>query len=225
MRQPRLDRRFLIGADHELARMQQLALPSSLVEIEYRPCPLQEGRVGREDPGAVLPRLERVLGQPAGDRRGRRHANATLDHEPVQLSGEKRESGTPCVRGNSQAIAFTWATCSGGKTAGTARALPIVEPRQPLLEEALPPAPDHLRRRLQPARNLGVAQPLGGVQDHFRSLHHLERQRVAGHPPLKLRPLLATQHDLEGTLRHGILFDANRPVPSTDHDRTSGREH
>src|SRR5213592_1367676 len=89
---------------------------------------------------------------------------------------EKRESGTPCLRGNSHAIAFTRAICSGGKTARATRTLPIVEPDQPLLEEALPPAPNHLRRRLQPPRDLGVALPLGGVQDHLRPLHHLVRQ-------------------------------------------------
>src|SRR5262249_48186460 len=108
---------------------------------------------------------------------------------------EKRETGTPCVRGNSQAIAFTCATSCGGKTARAARPRAILEPRKPLLMEARSPARDDLRRRLKPARDLGIRQPLCRVQDHLRSLHHLVRQRVAGHPTLKLAPLLSGQHD------------------------------
>src|SRR6266508_2074854 len=104
---------------------------------------------------------------------------------------EKRESGSPCVAGSSQASAFTSATCAGGKTARAARALAILEPGEALLEEPLPPAADHLRRRLPPAGDLGVAQPLGGVQDHLRPHHDLVRQRVAGDPPLQLGTLLS----------------------------------
>jgi hypothetical protein len=91
---------------------------------------------------------------------------------------EKRDSGRPCCLGSAQAIAFTSAICSGGKTARAARALSILEPGQPLLEETLPPAPNHLRRRLEPPRDFGIAQPVGAVQDHLRPLHHLVRQRV-----------------------------------------------
>ena len=89
---PRLDRRLLVRADHEVAGVEELALPASLVEIEHRAGPLEEVGGGREDPRAVLPGLERVLPQPAGDRRGRRLGDAALDHQPVQLSaGEARE--------------------------------------------------------------------------------------------------------------------------------------
>ena len=110
---------------------------------------------------------------------------------------ENRDTGSPCVAGSSQASAFTSATCSGGKTTRAARALPILQAGQPLLEEPLPPATDHLRRRLQPPRDLGVALTLGRVQDHLRPHHHLVRQRVAGNPTLELSPLLATQLDHE----------------------------
>jgi hypothetical protein len=37
--------------------------------------------------------------------------------------------------------------------------------------------------------------------------------------------LLAAQHDLEGTLRYGPLFDAGRQVPSTHRDRTYDHDH
>jgi hypothetical protein len=83
---------------------------------------------------------------------------------------EKRESGTPCVRGNAQAIAFTSAICSGGKTARAARPRSILEPCKPLIVEASSPASDDLRRRLQPTGDLDVRQPLSRVQDHLRPL-------------------------------------------------------
>jgi hypothetical protein len=57
----RLDGGLLIGADDVVAGVQQLALPASLVEVEDRAGPVGEARVAREDPGAVLPRLDRVL--------------------------------------------------------------------------------------------------------------------------------------------------------------------
>src|SRR5207247_9499087 len=47
----RLNRRLLVGADDEVAGMQQLAVPPALVEVEHRPGPLEEGRIAGEDPG------------------------------------------------------------------------------------------------------------------------------------------------------------------------------
>ena len=88
----RLDRGFLVGADDEVAGMQQSSLPAARVEVEHPPRLLLEVGIAGEDPGAVAPGLDRVLGQPASNRRSRRLAEATLDDEPVQLSpGEARE--------------------------------------------------------------------------------------------------------------------------------------
>ena len=89
---PGLARGLLVGADDEVAGVQELALPPALAEVEHRACPLQEGRVGGEDPGAALPGLERVLCKPAGDGRGGGLADPPSDDEPVQLSArEARE--------------------------------------------------------------------------------------------------------------------------------------
>jgi len=66
--------------------VQQLALPAAFVEIQDRVGLLQEPWIAREDPRAVLPRPDRVLGQPARDRRRRRVAHRALDHQPMQLS-------------------------------------------------------------------------------------------------------------------------------------------
>jgi len=81
-----LDRGLGVGADHQVAGLEQLALPATLVEVQPPPGLLQGVGVAGEDPPAVLPRLDRVLRQPAPDRRGGRLADAALDHEPVQLS-------------------------------------------------------------------------------------------------------------------------------------------
>jgi hypothetical protein len=56
----RLDRGFLVGADDVVAGVQSLALPAALVEVEDRAGLGGEVRVTREDPRAVLPRLDRV---------------------------------------------------------------------------------------------------------------------------------------------------------------------
>src|SRR4051812_17558963 len=77
---------------------------------------------------------------------------------------EKRPSGSPYLAGSSQASAFTSAICSGGKTARATRALPVIEAGQPILEKPLAPAAHDFRCRLQPARDLGIALPLGRVQ-------------------------------------------------------------
>jgi hypothetical protein len=66
---PRLDRWLLVSAHHEVARFQQLALEAALVEVEDRAGLLLEVRVAREVPRVVVPRTDRVLGQPAPYRR------------------------------------------------------------------------------------------------------------------------------------------------------------
>src|SRR3954454_6113274 len=65
---PGLDRGLGVGADHAVAGLKQLAFPAALVEVEDRAGLLQEVGVAREDPRALLPGLDRVLGQPATDR-------------------------------------------------------------------------------------------------------------------------------------------------------------
>jgi len=66
--------------------MQELALEAALVEVEHPPGLPHEVGIGRKDPGAVLPRLERVLSKPARDRRRRDVGDAALDDKPMRLS-------------------------------------------------------------------------------------------------------------------------------------------
>lgn len=65
---PGLDRGLLVAADDVVAGMQQLAFPPPGVQVED-PAGL-DGEVGvaGEDPRALLPRLDRILREPAPDR-------------------------------------------------------------------------------------------------------------------------------------------------------------
>ena len=92
---------------------------------------------------------------------------------------EKRDSGTPCARGSSHAIAFTSATCSGGKTARAARALEIIKSVQATLAEASSPAPDCLSGHPQSLADLGVGPALRGQQNELGPLDLAVRAGVA----------------------------------------------
>ena len=81
-----LDRGFLIRADHELVGAQRFAVPEPGVQVERTGGLDREVGVPREDPRAVLPGFERILGQPAADRGHRRRDLAPLG----QLTGQFR---------------------------------------------------------------------------------------------------------------------------------------
>jgi hypothetical protein len=66
-----LDGGLLVGADDVLVFAERLASEHPLVEVEDDSGLGSEVGVAGKDPGAVLPRLDRVLGQPAPQRRGR----------------------------------------------------------------------------------------------------------------------------------------------------------
>jgi hypothetical protein len=94
----RLQLGLLVGADHELARMQPPALEAAGVEVEHPAGPGLEVGVAREDPRALLPRLERAVVQPAPDRRRRRVGHALLDHQTVQLSTREASQRSAVMR-------------------------------------------------------------------------------------------------------------------------------
>lgn len=57
-----------------------------------RSTPLSRASAAGKDPGALLPGLERIVCEPAPDRRGRGVGDAALDHQAMKLSaGEARE--------------------------------------------------------------------------------------------------------------------------------------
>ena len=85
----RLQLGLLIGADDVLVGAQALALKDTGVEVERAAGLGREVGVARGDRRARLPRLDRVVVQPAPDRCRRRVGHAALDHQPVQLSARE----------------------------------------------------------------------------------------------------------------------------------------
>jgi hypothetical protein len=67
--------------------------------------------------------------------------------------------------GRSQAIRFTSTRTLGGKAGWTPAARLLVEAREAVLEEAMPPLADDLSWRVQPRANLVVAET-NGREEH-----------------------------------------------------------
>src|SRR5450759_4481038 len=82
----------------------------------------------------------------------------------VQL---KRDSGRPRVAGNSQAIALTSTTTSGGKSSGTTRAQTFLQTRQTVLVEPLAPLTYHVAPNVQSHSDLVITESLGGKENHL----------------------------------------------------------
>jgi hypothetical protein len=192
----RLQLRLLIGADHVLVGPQPLALKDTVIEIEHTAGLLGEQRVAREDPRAGLPRLDRILVQPAPDRR-RRSAGSTPRSITSRCSStrENLESGKPLVAGSSQAIALTSAICCGGKTARATRARLVLEPFQPIIKEPSSPLPHDPGGGVQPDRDLGVRDTARRVEHDPRALHVLERQLLRPRTPRQLNALFLGERD------------------------------
>lgn len=156
--------------------------------------PARGRRVGRDDPRAVLPGLQRVLGQPAGDGRGGGLLTSALDDEPVQLSVQEARERQAVLFGQ-LAGDRSPGDLLRGKTAPVTRARSICETIQSVLVKALAPPPDQRPAPCRGRRRSSVGQALGSVHDHLRPLHVLEGARVAGDPLLELGALLARHVD------------------------------
>jgi len=77
----------------------------------------------------------------------------------------KRDKGSPCSYGSSQARALMAITTLGGKAPRPPVPRSFVEPLDPLFEESLAPLADDLRRGVEPCRDLLVLHTVGGIQD------------------------------------------------------------
>jgi hypothetical protein len=83
-----------------------------------------------------------------------------------RISGTcRRLKGRPRRAGSSHAIALTAMTSSGGKTRPAAGSRALGQPRQALLEEALPPLRHDLDRGVEPVGDLDILPILRG-QEH-----------------------------------------------------------
>ena len=120
--------------------------------------------------------------------------------------------GPSCVAGNSQARALTCTMTSPGENPRPARAVAVVQPREPSLEEALAPLGDHFSATVQLLGDLVVPPSVGGQEDHLGSQDFKVRQRILSCTPLQISRFLITQLNVIRTLpRH-----ASRPPRAYD---------
>ena len=122
----RLNAGLFIRRDDELVGAQFTALPEALVQIQNASGLGRKLWVSRKDPAAVLPRADGILVQPSPDggvtEGGGQTTARTWEPSSVTL---QRERGTPKRLGNSQAMALTCTTSSGGENPGSAGALAV----------------------------------------------------------------------------------------------------
>jgi hypothetical protein len=115
----RPDRGLLVRRDDVLALAQPGTLEASRVQVEDPGGLGGEAGVAGEDPGAVLPRLDGILGSQrrtvAVDTSATRPLASSSSRSSARL---QRPSGTPRVAGSSQAIALTSATTAAANTRG-----------------------------------------------------------------------------------------------------------
>src|SRR5262249_36582674 len=141
---PSLDRRLLVGGDHEVVSAQRLPLKFAAVQIEDAACLGREVRVARKDPAAVGPGLDRVLAQPSPDGRARDAGyEASAQDLALDIRQWRRENGRPRLLASSHAIALT-ATTSGGKNWAATRTWALFKTWQAFFEEAPAPLRDDL---------------------------------------------------------------------------------
>lgn len=69
--------------------------------------------------------------------------------------------------GNSQAMALTCTTTSGGKSPGATGAGEFLQPLEAFFEKSLSPHADHLTAGIQTLGDLVIGPALGRKQDHL----------------------------------------------------------
>jgi hypothetical protein len=106
--------------------------------------------------------------------------------------------------GNSQAIALTCTTSSGGKNPGASRALAVFQARQAPLEESLSPHADDLASGAEAFGDLIVGEALVSQKNHLGADNHKIRQRIFIGTSKEFLSLIPCESDLVWTFtRHG----------------------
>lgn len=128
-----LDAGLLVGRDHAVRCGQRGPVPDALVEVGHPPGFLAEGRVPREEPTAMTPRPEGVLGQPPPQGRlaDRRHQPPADDFAPDVWKAQARERQAVLV-GQRARQRFNRDHHAGGKSAPDARPARVLPARRPL---------------------------------------------------------------------------------------------
>src|SRR5215475_5166081 len=117
-----LDGGLLVGAQHVVARPQRRALPAPMVEVEDTPGLDRKVGVAREDPTAMAPRPQRVLAQPAPQRRPADLSNEPLRHHLTpQLGASPARQRQAAPRGQLTRQRLDLDHEAGGKSAAVAR--------------------------------------------------------------------------------------------------------
>jgi hypothetical protein len=116
----------------------------------------------------------------------------------------QRERGTPKRLGNSQAMAFTCTTSSGGGNPGSAGALAVFQAGQAFFEEAFSPAADDLASRAEPVGDLIIGEALVSEEDHLGAGYHKIRQRIFIGAALPFLPFLTGEDDSVRTFARQI---------------------
>jgi hypothetical protein len=97
----------------------------------------------------------------------------------------KRESGRPSVEGNSQAMALTCTTTSGGKNRGAARTWSLLQAWQALVKEAFAPKTNDVAAHRQRGGDFVIGQTLRRQKDHSGTKYNIIWQRILSHPALQ----------------------------------------
>jgi hypothetical protein len=107
------------------------------------------------------------------------------------------------MEGNSQAIALTYTTSSGGKNPGASRALAVFQTGQASLKESLSPHADDLSSGAEAFGNLIVGETFVSQKHHLGADHHKIRQRIFVGAPNEFLALIPCKSDLVRTFtRH-----------------------
>ena len=114
-----LDAGFLVGGEDAVGLAQGCTFPLTVIQIEHSAGLALEGRIAREDPGAMRPRTDRILAEPAPQRRlPDRGDQAALDNLAVDLRHAPARKRHLRLVGELASEPLIAATRLGGKSAG-----------------------------------------------------------------------------------------------------------
>jgi hypothetical protein len=171
---PRLHAGLLVGRQDELIWAEFTALPETLVQIQ------DASGLGFEIRGARGKIQQRCCPGWIASSLSQRQRVVSLREavSPQERTGApssatlQRERGAPTRRGNSQAIALTCTTSSGGKNPGPARAFGVLQPGQSFFEEPFSPTADDLASRAEAVGDLIIGEALLSEENHFGAGDH-----------------------------------------------------
>jgi hypothetical protein len=195
-----LDRGLLIGGDHILVWAQRSAVPAAGVQVQDPGGLGAEVRVADEDPRAVLPRLDRVLGQPPADRSGRdRLGDAPGDRLAGQFRAapHRQRHAQFCRQLAGQRLDL--GDLHGGEAGRPARPLAIGQARQPMGGEPAAPLAGGVGGDAKPSGDGGVGHPACCQQHDLGAQHLPVRGGLAAFLALEAMTITSGQHQLAGT--------------------------